>query len=88
VDGNVANAVLGRFQKDNEQFVAVLEGKGTRDPSNCPFAGRRMSAVDQAYQPAFITCHIVEQALGGVLKQRFEAVRQQQETEATGSART
>src|ERR1035437_408625 len=53
VDGKVADAVLGRFQKDKEQFVAVLEGKGARDPLDHPFAGRRMSAVDQAYRYAF-----------------------------------
>ena len=52
VDGKVADAVLGRFQKDQEQFVAVLEGKGARDPLDRPFAGRRMSAVDQAYRYA------------------------------------
>jgi hypothetical protein len=28
VDGKVADAVLGRFQKDKEQFVAVLDGLG------------------------------------------------------------
>src|SRR5664279_6286689 len=32
VDGEFADAVLGRFQKGKEQFVAVLEGKGPRDP--------------------------------------------------------
>ncbi|MGO9199693.1 MAG: Eco57I restriction-modification methylase domain-containing protein [Limisphaerales bacterium] len=52
VDGKVADAVLGRFQKGKEQFVAVLEGKGPRDPLDRPFAGRRMSAVDQAYRYA------------------------------------
>jgi hypothetical protein len=52
VDGKVADAVLGRFQKGEEQFVAVLEGKGARDPLDHPFAGRRMSAVDQAYRYA------------------------------------
>src|ERR1017187_7494009 len=52
VDGKVADAVLGRFQKSKEQFVAVLEGKGARDPLDHPFAGRRMSAVDQAYRYA------------------------------------
>jgi hypothetical protein len=35
-----------------EQFIAVVEGKGTRDPLDRPFAGRRMSAVDQAYRYA------------------------------------
>jgi SAM-dependent methyltransferase len=52
VDGKVADAVLGRFQKGKEQFVAVLEGKGARDPLDHPFAGRRMSAIDQAYRYA------------------------------------
>jgi hypothetical protein len=46
-----ADAVLGRFKKDKEQFIAVVEGKDTRDPLG-PFAGRRMSAVDQAYRYA------------------------------------
>lgn len=52
VDGNVADAVLGRFGQGKEKFVVVLEGKGTRDPLDRPFAGRRMSAVDQAYRYA------------------------------------
>jgi hypothetical protein len=52
VDGKFADAVLGRFQKDKEEFIAVVEGKGTRDPLERPFAGRRMSAVDQAYRYA------------------------------------
>ncbi len=30
MDGKLADAVLGRFQKDKEQFLAVLEGKGAR----------------------------------------------------------
>ncbi len=52
VDGEFADAVLGLFQKDKDRFTAVLEGKGTRDPLERPFAGRRMSAVDQAYRYA------------------------------------
>ncbi len=43
VDGKVAYAVLGRFQKDKEQFVAVLEGNGARDPLDRPFGGRRLT---------------------------------------------
>jgi hypothetical protein len=30
VDGKFADAVLGRFQQDKAQFIAVLEGKGNR----------------------------------------------------------
>lgn len=52
VDGKVADAVLGRFERGREQFTAVVEGKGPLDPLDRPFAGRRMSAVDQAYRYA------------------------------------
>ena len=52
VDGRVADGVLGRFHANEAKFVVVLEGKGTRDPLDRPFAGRRMSAVDQAYRYA------------------------------------
>ncbi len=52
VDGQFADAVLGRFQPEKSQFVVALEGKGTRDPLDRPFGGRRMSAVDQAYRYA------------------------------------
>ena len=48
VDGKFADAVLGRFQKIKGQFIAVLEGKGTRDSVDHTFAGRRKSALDQA----------------------------------------
>ncbi len=52
VDGQFADAVLGRFNAETKTFVVALEGKGTRDPLERPFAGRRMSAVDQAYRYA------------------------------------
>lgn len=52
VDGKFADAVLGRFGAGEPRFVVALEGKGTRDPLDRPFAGRRMSAVDQAYRYA------------------------------------
>ena len=54
VDGKFADAVLGRFQKDNPQFIAALEGKGTRDPLDRPFSGRRMSALNDPRRKALI----------------------------------
>jgi len=51
VDGKFADAVLGDFN-GRQQFVAALEGKGPRDPLDRPYAGRRRSAVEQAYQYA------------------------------------
>jgi hypothetical protein len=52
VDGLFADAVLGRFRDGEKQFIVALKGKGTRDPLDRPFAGRRMSAVDQGYRYA------------------------------------
>src|SRR5947209_6558099 len=54
VDGKFADAAVGRFSTAGgpPQFVAVLEGKGPRDPLERPFAGRRFSAVDQALRYA------------------------------------
>src|SRR2546427_563803 len=54
VDGKWADAAVGRFSTADEskQFVAVIEGKGPRDPLDRPFAGRSRSAVEQALQYA------------------------------------
>ncbi len=52
VGGKFADAVLGRFGPPKNQYIVALEGKGPRDPLDRPFAGRAMSAVDQAYRYA------------------------------------
>ena len=52
VDGKYADAVLGNFTASNKSFIAVVEGKGPKDPLDRPFAGRKMSAVDQGYRYA------------------------------------
>lgn len=51
VDGKFADAVIGDFN-GQQRYVVALEGKGPRDPLDRPFAGRRMSAVDQGYRYA------------------------------------
>jgi len=48
VDGKFADAAFGEFGLGKERFVAVLEGKGPKDPLDRPYAGRHKSAVDQA----------------------------------------
>jgi hypothetical protein len=50
VEGKFADAALGQFfvSEANSTVVAALEGKGPRDPLDRPFAGRKLSAVDQA----------------------------------------
>ena len=52
VDGKFADAVLGNFRPSHEEFIVALEGKGPLDPLDRPFAGRKMSAVDQGYKYA------------------------------------
>ena len=52
VDGKFADAVLGDFRNGSEQFIVAVEGKGPKDPLDRPFAGRKMSAVDQGYRYA------------------------------------
>lgn len=51
VDGNRADAALGIFNGD-AHYLAVLEGKSPLDPLDRPFAGRKMSAVDQGFSYA------------------------------------
>jgi hypothetical protein len=52
-----------------------------------PPVGQRRKQEGAVYTPAFITRYIVGQALSGVLKQRFEALRRQHKAEAAGTAR-
>ena len=48
--GGRADAVLGRFGSGgSDQAVVAVEGKGPKDPLERPYAGRRLSAVDQGY---------------------------------------
>ncbi|MBA4031641.1 MAG: hypothetical protein C0478_12235, partial [Planctomyces sp.] len=52
VDGKYADAVLGDFSTGKNEYIVALEGKGPLDPLDRPFAGRKMSAVDQGYRYA------------------------------------
>src|SRR5207244_2350075 len=52
VDGKRADAALGRFGPTGDVIVAVVEGKGPKDPLDRPYAGRTRSAVEQAGQYA------------------------------------
>jgi hypothetical protein len=51
-DGKIADAVLGVFVPEGKRYIAALEGKGPKDPLDRPFAGRKVSAVDQAFDYA------------------------------------
>ncbi len=49
VGGKFADAVLGDFGADAFRPVVAVEGKGPLDPLDRPHAGRKVSAVEQAY---------------------------------------
>jgi hypothetical protein len=51
-NGKYADAVLGAFGAEGKRYVAAVEGKGPKDPLDRPFAGRKVSAVDQAFDYA------------------------------------
>lgn len=51
-NGKFADAVLGEFSPAAKRYVAAVEGKGPKDPLDRPFAGRKVSAVDQAFDYA------------------------------------
>jgi hypothetical protein len=53
VDGEFADAVLGRFGKEKAQFITAVEGKGTRDPLDRPFAGRWCAKGGAPTLPAY-----------------------------------
>jgi hypothetical protein len=51
-NGKFADAVLGEFGPDAKRYVAAIEGKGPKDPLDRPFGGRKISAVEQAFDYA------------------------------------
>jgi hypothetical protein len=61
--------------------------KNVRAPQEKGLPTTRRKLEGAVYTAAFITRYIVGQALGGVLKVRFETLRQQHEAEAAGTAR-
>jgi hypothetical protein len=50
-DGGRPDGVLGDFNGEPRPVVSV-EGKGTKDPLDRPYGGRRLSAVQQGYEYA------------------------------------
>ena len=48
-NGNFADAVHGEFGSDGKRYFAAVEGYGPKDPLDRPYAGRKVSAVDQAF---------------------------------------
>jgi len=79
------------FTEGRAASLPLLRGEGRGEgelvPANAVKPGRRRKQEGAVYTPAFITRYLVEQALGGVLKTRFDTLRRQHESEAAGTAR-
>ena len=76
-----------------EQSITDLERlrnelDGLAEPVGADKHKTRRKKEGAFYTPAFITRYIIEQALGGVLRDRFEQLRQRHEQDAKGTART
>ena len=81
-----ANPVVGQCVPP--ALAGGVAAKEEAGETHCPTTvGRRRKQEGAVYTPAFITRYLVEQALGGVLKQRFDTLRRQHEAEAAGTAR-
>ena len=79
------------FAEGRATILPLLRGEGRGEGELVPVdetqARKRRKQEGAVYTPAFITRYIAGQALGGVLKQRFGALRRQHESEASGTAR-
>ena len=78
--------ILGHIFEQSITDLERLRRQNLETPAPPPPVGRRRNGGRRLY-PAFITRYLVEQALGGVLKRRFETLRRQHEAEAAGTAR-
>jgi hypothetical protein len=85
IDVDILGHIFEQSITDLERLRQSLESGGV--PVDDEQATTRRKKEGAFYTPAFITRYNVEQALGGVLNVRFEALRKKLESEATGTAR-
>ncbi|MEI2723826.1 MAG: hypothetical protein V9H26_09890 [Verrucomicrobiota bacterium] len=98
IDVDILGHIFEQSITDLERLRQGLAASGPLTPSLSPSDGERVTdrpgegmattrrkKEGAFYTPAFITRYNVEQALGAVVRVRFEALRQQHETEAAGT---
>ena len=85
IDVDILGHIFEQSITDLEQLQNELEGKA--EPAGLDKHRSRRKKEGAFYTPAFITRYIVEQALGSVLKDRFENLRKTQAAEAKGAAK-
>jgi hypothetical protein len=86
IDVDILGHIFEQSITDLERLRNELDGLA--EPVGVDKHKTRRKKEGAFYTPAFITRYIIEQALGGVLRDRFEQLRQRHEQDAKGTART
>lgn len=86
VDVDILGHIFEQSITDLEQLRNELDGRV--EPVSREKHTTRRKKEGAFYTPAFITRYIVEQALGSVLRDRFESLRSSHEAKAKGTAKT
>jgi hypothetical protein len=85
IDVDILGHIFEQSISDLEQLRDELEGRAAPQTREERVSRRKREGA--FYTPAFITRYIVSQALGGVLQDRFEQLRQRHAGGAQGTAR-
>ncbi|MCL4203200.1 MAG: Eco57I restriction-modification methylase domain-containing protein [Pirellulaceae bacterium] len=85
IDVDILGHIFEQSISDLERLRNQLDG--LTEPVGADKHTTRRKKEGAFYTPAFITRYIIEQALGGVLRDRFEQLRQRHAREAKGTAR-
>jgi hypothetical protein len=86
IDVDILGHIFEQSITDLERLRNELDGLA--EPVGADKHKTRRKKEGAFYTPAFITRYIIEQALGGVLRDRFEQLRRRHEQDAKGTART
>jgi hypothetical protein len=86
IDVDILGHIFEQSITDLEKLRNELDGLA--EPVGAEKHKTRRKKEGAFYTPSFITRYIVEQALGGVLRDRFEALRAAQQQGAKGAAKT
>ena len=85
IDVDILGHIFEQSITDLEKLRNELDGLA--EPVSAEKHKSRRKKEGAFYTPAFITRYIIEQALGGVLRDRFEQLRQAHQKAAKGAAR-
>lgn len=85
IDVEILGHIFEQSITDLERLRNELDG--LVEPAGPDKHKTRRKKEGAFYTPSFITRYIIEQALGGVLKDRFEQLRQRRQGSARGTAR-